>query len=57
VWIPSGRHFVVLPEATLSLGTFNAPNASSPDGSATAGNTQGHLFIMLGVAGFYSVGL
>ena len=46
VWIPVGRTFRIVPEATLNLGTFA--------GDAT---TSGHAFIVLGVEGFFDVGL
>ncbi len=55
VWIPSGRYFRILPEVTVNLGTFNPPNA--PAGTDSSGAAQGHVLIMLGVAGYYSADL
>jgi hypothetical protein len=53
VWIPSGRSFRIIPEATLNLGTFTPPNAQDMSSGAAAG----HIFLMFGVAGFYSADL
>jgi hypothetical protein len=50
LWIPAGRSFRVLPLATLGLGTFADPGSSS-------GSAPGHVFVMLGVAGFYNLEL
>ena len=54
-WIPLGRYFRLLPLATVSGGSFSAPN---PDGSASTNNPDGsHAFFMLGCAGFYNIEL
>jgi hypothetical protein len=50
MWLPASRFFRVVPEATLSLGTFNPPDGGSQ-------GTQGHVMVMIGVAGFFSVDL
>jgi hypothetical protein len=56
VWIPSGRHFRLLPEATLSLGTYSNPSNGAA-GSTITGSAPSHAFFMVGVAGFYNADL
>lgn len=59
VWLPAGRHLRLVPEATLNLGTYNAPTGASaldPSGS-TSSSPPGHFYLMVGVVGFYSVDL
>jgi hypothetical protein len=49
IWIPATRWLRLLPEATFAFGNFSPADSSDPAGS------QGHLFFMLGMAGFYNV--
>jgi hypothetical protein len=51
VWIPAGKLLRLLPEATFGIGTFSPP---SDTGSST-GSPPGHVFIMLGLAGFINI--
>jgi hypothetical protein len=53
VWIPIGRSLRLLPKATLAGGAFSPPGQDTSSGS----NNLGHLFFMLGVAGFYNLDL
>jgi hypothetical protein len=59
VWLPASRHFRLLPEATLNLGTYNPPSqASALDPTSSTGNgPPGHAYFMVGVVGFYSADL
>jgi len=56
VWIPAGRSFRLLPEATASIGTFTPPDASG-SGSSNNASGVGHAFFMLGVGGFFNLDL
>jgi hypothetical protein len=59
VWLPGGRHLRLVPEATLNLGTYSAPSGASaldPSGS-TSNGPPGHVYVMVGVVGFYCVDL
>jgi hypothetical protein len=47
VWIPAGRNFAMLPKVSLSGGSFSG---SSDSGSSSAQ----HVFVMVGVAGFFT---
>jgi hypothetical protein len=51
LWIPAGHTFRLVPELTAGLGSFNSPAGSDVSGSA------GHGFVMLGLAGLFSIGL
>jgi hypothetical protein len=53
LWLPVGRTFRLLPEATAGLGTFKEPNAPS----SSDANTPGHGFVMLGVGGLFNIEL
>jgi Autotransporter beta-domain len=44
VWIPAGRNFRVLPKASLNAGSFGSDSGSSAQ----------HVFVMVGVAGFFT---
>lgn len=58
VWIPSGKHFVVVPEASVNVGAFSSQSTGAVTGTATdSSSTPGHVFVLLGVAGFYSADL
>jgi hypothetical protein len=48
VWIPIGHSIRLLPKATLGLGGFDSDDGTS---------TYPHVFVMLGMAGFYNVDL
>lgn len=50
VWLPLGRSFRLVPELTLGFGAFDPPAA--PSGSP---GSQGHSFVMVGIAGFYNL--
>jgi hypothetical protein len=56
VWVPVGRSFRLLPEATASIGTFTPPNVSS-SGTSNNASGVGHAFFMLGVGGYFNVDL
>jgi len=56
VWIPVGRSFRIVPEATASIGTFTPPDVSS-SGSSNNSSGVGHAFFMLGVAGLFNLDL
>jgi len=53
LWLPVGRTFRLLPEATAGLGTFTPPNSPSTSDS----NNPGHGFVMLGVGGLFNIDL
>jgi hypothetical protein len=53
LWIPAGNYLRLLPKATVGAGTFTAPGADS----STPGASQGHAFVMLGLAGFFNLDL
>jgi hypothetical protein len=48
VWLPGGRSFRLVPKASISVGSFG-----SKDSTGTSSNTE-HVFVMLGIAGFYN---
>jgi hypothetical protein len=50
LWIPAGHVFRLVPEITAGLGSFSPPNG-------VQGDTAGHGFVMIGLAGLFSVGL
>lgn len=56
LWLPSGRAFRFVPEVTLGIGAFDAPS-STTTGAGSSSASSGHIFVMLGVAGFYNVDL
>jgi hypothetical protein len=46
IWIPAGRNFRVLPKASFSAGSFNATESGS--------SAAQHVFVMVGIAGFFT---
>ncbi len=54
LWLPAGRAFRIVPEVTLGVGTFDAPSSTT---TGSGGASAGHIFVMLGVAGFLNVDL
>jgi hypothetical protein len=52
IWLPGGRSFRLVPKATLSVGSFGSKDAAS--NSTTSAE---HVFVMLGIAGFYNADL
>ncbi len=48
VWLPGGRNFRLVPKASISVGSFG-----SKDAGGTSSSTE-HVFVMLGIAGFYN---
>jgi hypothetical protein len=50
IWVPAGRLLRLLPKANFGVGTFNPPSDSGGSGSP-----PGHVFIMVGLAGFINI--
>jgi hypothetical protein len=51
IWVPAGRLLRLLPKANFGIGTFNPPS----DSGGSTGSPPGHVFIMIGLAGFINI--
>jgi hypothetical protein len=49
IWIPAGKSVRLLPELAAGIGTFPTYRGDAPDGPLA-----GHVFISVGLAGFFN---